>query len=309
LSFIHNQYGSLSSFLVVPAVPSVTVSSSLSPNSNDDGTKNKYERLLKYVTKYNYTAPWETFHRPSEECGVAPNYNEFFSQPATKRSRYDEDKIIYNKFFRNSNVTTTTKGTKGTYVELGAFDGATESNTRFFDVCLGWKGLLIEGNPITYPKTRLQRPQSHRISYAPSCSAEYELTNKTVEFHQVVWSNAGLEGSALAYKDSPKPTVPVPCGPLGPVLQDMFPKGETINFFSLDVEGAELMVLQTIDFHDPDTPQIDIFMVESYNSDCQAVCPKRDQVRTLLQDVGYKLYVDLIKASDVFVHPKSPYQL
>ena len=60
---------------------------------------------------------------------------------------------------------------KGFYVELGAFDGHEESNTRFFDECLHWDGLLIEGNPEIYRKLERNRPHAHRFFGAPSCPA------------------------------------------------------------------------------------------------------------------------------------------
>ena len=36
------------------------------------------------------------------------------------------------------------------FVELGAFDGITLSNTVMLERCFGWTGLLIEGNPTKY---------------------------------------------------------------------------------------------------------------------------------------------------------------
>lgn len=194
----------------------------------------KLKRLQKYINVYNYTAPWEIFMGPNEECGEGPDFNKFFALPGTKRSRLNEDKIIYNNFFKNKMPPTEV----GNYIEMGAFDGVTEANTRFYDLCLGWKGLLIEGNPRIFPLTRLARPRTHRISFAPSCSAEYEATKKTVEFHAALFTNGGMEDSAMAYKNTAVPKVAVPCGPLSPVVEDIFEK-ERVHFFSLDVEGAE----------------------------------------------------------------------
>ena len=41
-------------------------------------------------------------------------------------------------------------GRAGRYVEIGAFDGITFSNTYALEQCLGWGGDLIEGNPQNY---------------------------------------------------------------------------------------------------------------------------------------------------------------
>ncbi|CAB9518068.1 expressed unknown protein [Seminavis robusta] len=183
-------------------------------------------------TKYHYTPPSQSFGGPHSSCGVTdsnnnnpPTYESFFALEKDDRSRDNEDKIIWKKFFASM-------GKRGNYIEMGAFNGAQESNSRFFDVCLGWKGLLVEANPMVFPEVPVNRPQAHSMSFAPSCPTP----DQTLEFHATIWTNAGLEGKAKAYDGTE--TVSVPCGPLQPVLEDVF-AGEAIDFFSLDVEGAE----------------------------------------------------------------------
>ena len=46
-------------------------------------------------------------------------------------------------------------GKPGQFVELGALDGVTGSNTLGLEACYGWSGLLIEANPTNF--RRLQR--------------------------------------------------------------------------------------------------------------------------------------------------------
>lgn len=284
-------------------VPEATSEGSDNKNVDDNqlALADKMTRYLKYIHKYNYTAPWKVWNNAPAECGTAPAFAEFFSQNAAKHSRFGEDKFIWEHFFKGR-----LEG-PGTYVELGAFDGTQESNTRFYDICLGWKGLLLEGQPTVYFKTRENRPQTHRMSFAPSCSSEYEATNKTVQFFVHPLTNSGLEGSALTY--SGRATIAVPCGPLGPVLEDIFhPENRRINFFSLDVEGAEPMVLRTIDFS---KVHIDVLMIEVENNDCpkRRFCQSRNDTREIMHNAGYKRYENLVLASDVYVHPDSVYQL
>ena len=40
----------------------------------------------------------------------------------------------------------------GFFVELGAHDGETQSNTKFFELFKNWKGILIEPNPMCFEK-------------------------------------------------------------------------------------------------------------------------------------------------------------
>ena len=252
----------------------------------------RVSRMSKYNSTYQYKLPEGDWQQPPPECGAAPAFDSFFGLPQSERSRFGEDQIIYRTFFLDKSIV------RGNYIELGAFDGRTESNSRFFDLCLGWKGLLIEGNPATFDRMQRARPRAHRMSFAPSCSAEYEAVNKTVQFAKYPMANAGIQGKAKTY--DAKPMVAVPCGPLGPVLEDVF--GERIHFMSLDVEGAEPMVLRTIDFS---KIQIDVLMVEVSNKFCGAVCPSRDETRAIMKAAGYRRYEGLVLASDVYVRPGS----
>lgn len=239
--------------------------------------------------RYKYRVPTARWEGPSAECGEGPMFDKFFNQSEMKRSRAREDKILYEAFFRKRGA-----AFKGKYVELGAFDGVKASNSRFFDLCLGWEGLLIEGHPVSFQRLVQNRPAAHRMNFAPSCSAEMAATNGTVRFSARDFTSAGLSEFVKARNE-----VLVPCGPLGPVLHHIF-QGGTIDFFSLDVEGAELLVLDTVEFH---AVRIDVLMVESWNRLCTSQCAKRDAVRTKMKALGYRLMkTGFVPLSDLFVH-------
>jgi hypothetical protein len=257
-------------------------------------------RIGKYVKTYNYSTPVTSIISPASECGNSPDFEDFFKLPGEQRSRLKEDKFVYETLFKNKMNDNDT----GTYVELGAFEGREESNSAFFDLCLGWKGLLIEGNPMQYAKLLQNRPHAHKMSFAPSCDAHFEAINKTVEFYAKKWTNSGLRGQAKSYEGTP--TVSVPCGPLAPVLQDVFEEERRIMFFSLDVEGAELMVLNTINF---DEIIIEVMMIEVLNAFCKETCETRDRVRAKMAALGYQRYEGVVHASDIYVHPRSRFQM
>jgi hypothetical protein len=100
-------------------------------------------------------------------------------------------------------------------------------------------------------------------------------------------------------------------GPLGPILEKVFQSNNyKINFFSLDVEGAEKLVLDTIDF--TTKVHIDILMIEVVNEFCKKneECLVRDQVREkMVNELGYIKYENIVPASDIYVHPNSKYQM
>ena len=272
----------------------------------DVRTSTNIQQLLE---KYQYHPPdprnlTEIVARATTTCGTFnSSFHSFWSLDATQRSRLDEDKKIYNTFFRQIKDYSSLISDDFHYVELGAFDGMGESNTRFYDVCLGWTGLLIEPNPKVYPKLVKNRPYAHRMSYAASCN-DTDDHNQTVTFYASVFTNAAEDNSPNreAYAGSDLATE-VPCGGLHPVLSNVFPS-KRIHFFSLDTEGVEYSILQTIDFSDI---FIDIFMIESWNQFCKVNCPGRDNVRAFMKSHGYILYDNRIQYSDLYVHPNSEF--
>lgn len=286
-------------------------------------------RMLKYFQKYHYVPPVRkdgvVSMIPAKECGIGPDFEAFFQLNSYQRSANNEDKFIYESLFRVSNMTMSKNDSKdndlvstvssssprpapaGTFVEIGAFNGMQESNTRFFEICLGWEGLLVEGQPRNYHGVLRDRPLAHKMSFAPSCDAEYEKVNKTIQFSNYPMTNSGLKGHAKTY--DAKPMIDVACGPFSPVLEDIFTHaGNHINLFSLDVEGSEKLVLDTIDFS---KVKVDVFMIEIANNHCpvNGHCEVRNQVRRKMESEGYKRYENLVPKSDIYVHRESPFQL
>ena len=102
-------------------------------------------------------------------------------------------------------------------------------------------------------------------------------------------------------------TARVHCGPLTTYLRDL--GISHVDFFSLDVEGAEFRVLSTLDL---DAIRVDVMIVESRNRDCGAVCPHRDAVRAHMRARNYTRVEHAegaargIPRSDLFVHPTVP---
>jgi len=195
------------------------------------------------------------------------------------RSRLNEDKNIYEIFFKD-------EATRGSVVEMGAYNGMDESNSRFFDMCLGWETLLVEGNPVVWEKLVGNRPQAHRFSYAPSCSEEDERSNKTVPFSHSIFTNAALHIDSIqsAYSQQNR-TYDVPCGSLTKVLKDVL--NGRVSFFSLDVEGAEPLIVGNIDFNEV---HIEIMMIETNNNFCKQNCESRNAFRKIMKNAGYLLF-------------------
>jgi Methyltransferase FkbM domain len=266
-------------------------------------TAARERRSLLYQFKPAQERSEKDIHAARNECGSpSDSYSKFFQQTSEFRSSSNEDRTIYTTFFKSLRPDDMKHMT---YVELGGYNGKTESNSRFFDVCLGWNGLLIEANPSAFPELIRNRPHAHRLSFAPSCSVEEEAANKTVGFHSTprAWTNAAQVDTANS--ESYKDIIPVqvPCGSLTPVLLDHFAAGH-VAFFSLDVEGAEALVVQNIDF---DQVFIEVLIAENVNAHCKInePCESRQLTRQRMKEAGYSLFEDLVSRSDLYVHPKS----
>lgn len=127
----------------------------------------------------------------------------------------------------------------GTFVEAGAHDGYTQSNTYFLERWRGWSGLLIEPVPEMRARCERRRPRSRVVGCAlvgpahAGDSVEIELGDL---MSTIV---AGEPGQRTASPRARAPrTIAVPARTLSSVLDE---NGLTdIDVIVLDLEGAEL---------------------------------------------------------------------
>ena len=263
------------------------------------------DRMKLYKERYKYKPPppYPNEFNVSAYCGAAPDFPTFFSKHHDERSVNNEDQKVYKLFFKEEEEI---EKANPSIVELGAFDGLKESNSHFFETCLGWDALLIEGNPKKWDRLKENRPHAHKFSYVPTCTEEEEKANKVIKFDKAIFTNAGLaDGSVATSYTKDNRTVDAPCGSFTNVLLDIFPKGH-VTFFSLDVEGSEPAVVNNIDFG---KVFIEVMMIESYNEFCEkdSFCKSREEYRKTMKDAGYIMFSGLVKKSDIFIHPKSKY--
>lgn len=141
----------------------------------------------------------------------------------------------------------------GFFIEAGANDGYSQSNTYFLEKKLGWHGVLVEGIPELFDKCRRLRSNSAVFNCA-LVSPAYPDATITMHFAglmsvvegslkstnaQAEHIHAGLDVQRISESYS----VAVPAKTLESILEDI-PAARGIDFFSLDVEGHELEVLK-----------------------------------------------------------------
>ncbi|XP_035701096.1 uncharacterized protein LOC110861992 isoform X2 [Folsomia candida] len=151
--------------------------------------------------------------------------------------RYKQQEVVrfvLNLFFRKN---------YGTFIEAGANDGEYFSNTMLLERWFNWSGVLIEGDP--RPLKRLV--ERNRAAYIAKCCLSTSIRPKKITFLRHTRDEGlsfirgkrhfiGREEDYHAFESQ--------CFPLYAILSAL--NLTTVDYFSLDIEGAELDVLKTI---------------------------------------------------------------
>ena len=200
--------------------------------------------------------------------------------------RNDHKKKKSQKEIRNERFKA--KPRQRTYVEIGALDGRVASNTLLFEQTLKFGGLLIEGQP-----ENAARLQAFRGDFSWTSSKRRSVNHIVREAvcagsGFVTYVGKGTTAGASKYMSEQYKqswmnrlggeNYTVPCRPIGEMIRRA--GFSHIDFFSLDVEGAELSVLQTMDWN----VSVGLWLVEQDGSN-EA---KDGAVRKLLEKHGYE---------------------
>lgn len=176
----------------------------------------------------------------------------------------------------------------GTYVEIGGLDGVRYSNTLQLATCLSWRGTLVEGHPANFAQLLQNARKTGRVAAGLTVhqGAVCEPPATSVAFSRLSGPIAGaVDQMSPRFKQRWHPdlssarasaTIDVPCGPMARFLSHV----RHVDFWSLDVEGSELVALKTVDWA---AVTIDVVVIELDGSN-----RTRDAtVRALMRDRGY----------------------
>jgi FkbM family methyltransferase len=144
----------------------------------------------------------------------------------------------------------------GVFLDIGANNGIFESNTATLELYYGWTGICIEANPTLIDSLKANRPNSTVINCAvwkENCELEFETTNsnrKGIEGH-LLSRISNLERNQKYFAkhfEEDRQLLKVQGKTVTDILADHYKFPCTIDYASIDTEGAELEALQGIDF-------------------------------------------------------------
>lgn len=190
--------------------------------------------------------------------------------------QYEQDKYLDKVFKQKQN---------GTFVDIGAHDGETFSNSYFFEKERNWKGICVEPIPEIFEKL----DQTRNCIKINGCISDKIGTEKFLRIRGEFVDTEMLSGLVEDYDSrhleridreikeygGSKEEIEVTCYDINKVLTDN--QINQVDFFTIDTEGNELKILKTINF---DQFDFDIFIVENNY--------ETDEINELMTSNGFK---------------------
>lgn len=225
------------------------------------------------------------------------DYFNFLRQNCPKyKSQVGQDIIIDNAIFQ--------KKTNGFFLDIGANDGVTFSNTYFFEKHRNWSGICIEPLPNAFDILKASR-NSDTIKINACISAS---SNGETEFLQLNGAGNMLSCMKEYCSEGHFERMKHEILATGGSIETIKVRNININFLlgildvsfidllSLDVEGGELSILESIDYS---KVHINVIAVEE-NS-------QKNRLDFFLQSNGFELYgyvgnLDLIYVNKKFAN-------
>lgn len=211
----------------------------------------------------------------------------FTSVNAKYMSQLGQDQLLNERFILNKK--------NGFFLDIGAHDGMTGSNTYFFEKELGWQGICFEPLPHLFKQLRECRDCvcinacvgsiNGIVSFLHLNSVDEQLSGMCSTYDKrqldIVMNDLSVYGGNCA-------VMQLPCVRLMDILEQ---RGIThVDYLSLDTEGSELEILKTIDFS---KVSIDMMSVENNFHE--------PFIREFLATKGF-IFIEHVVVDDIFVH-------
>ena len=144
----------------------------------------------------------------------------------------------------------------GFFLEVGAYNGFSESVSLRFEKEFKWRGLLIEPNPVHFKYLKRNRPKNICLNLI-CLSKDFDNDDKTYFSHYPLEKINNLAKESFS-GNFEKLTCKVA------TLNNIFKENKIkkIDLAIIDVEGSEIELLKGINFDEVD---IKFFCIETYN--------------------------------------------
>ncbi|XP_068248073.1 protein Star-like [Palaemon carinicauda] len=228
--------GTLGLMLIIYPTKNTTVTSEPrpimeTPNSADEVQKSNNGNQLQNSSVCN-CSPYD-FRGADQEDPRLIEYirRELLVPPSVQPYKLARSGAVHFSQFNQSRIANEMlRGMKdGFFVEVGAADGESLSNSIFFERELGWRGLLIEAIPSYFEALK----KKHRKAYAI-----HAALSQTTSASEVSMKANGYGSKLSAHGITVKGL------PLFSILQALDVK--VVDFLSLDIESFEVKILKTI---------------------------------------------------------------
>lgn len=179
------------------------------------------------------------------------------------------------------------------YVDIGANDGLTGSNTAYFDLVENWDGICIEPHPIAFESLKKNRPNSKNLNLCIS-------DNEGIKEFCVIYEYAEmLSGMVENYSEEHLERIELEIKKYGGYkkiielqtksMQNIFKENSInkVDYLSIDTEGSEFEILSGIDFN-----EVEIKVISTENSS------KKD-IKNLLKKYNY-WYIGQVCADEIY---------
>ncbi len=203
--------------------------------------------------------------------------------------QFKQDSYCYENFLKDI--------VGGTFLDIGASDGVRFSNTHFFEKEKEYTGLCIEPR-----KTAFEQLIANRTCNCENIAIDVE-NKDAVDFQELFGYGSGLSGIVHNYdqrhvqrihyeKENPNHKGSAVIKVCTRKIQDILDKYDlhNIDFFSLDTEGGELKILQSIDWK---KVHVKVITVENNCHD--------SEFKRFLTDKGF-VFQKRIECDEIYVH-------
>jgi hypothetical protein len=176
----------------------------------------------------------------------------------------------------------------GFFIEAGAFDGENFSNSLYFEKQRNWDGILIEPVPSQFQLLKSKNRHAYLINACIANNKPYIARFRVLGVISGIESEMSddhkhrVKQESLVNNKETFKIAYIPCFPLYSILKAI--DISKVDYFSLDVEGGELNVVNSIPFDEID--------IKSFTIEWPGNADNREKILEIMNKNGYNLLKD-----------------